>query len=459
MNPQGNNSKIVDPFLLKALEQHRGQSEFSDILRSIQNEQNEIVDYDIERNTVVQGCAGSGKTMILFHRLANILYNIETVSKKITANRIAVIIPNDNFKNYIKNLTWSLGVEKIRTYTMDEYLLSKVEDVTQRIFKSEFSETISGNRGRKDSSYSLLMNRIRRNIIGDTSESEKVAFRENIATSLLNFITKYEDTHRKMISERNIEQEKRIERKRPGKDPEHEKWLKKSLKKIRDYRENAMDQFVSEFLDGKLNRDYIIGFLNTICIEDNLSEYRPSPDDLVMIDEGQDYGYLEYVVLKEISSDGIFNIYGDTDQKIYERGIAKWNDVRKLFDAHYFELNQDYRNSNQIVDFVNKTFNKNFLSVGFNTKDVEEVSLNKLPVYLEYEDKILKHNIAIITEKPEMYKGVSEPIKVLTVKQIKGLEFDTIFVSPEISNESDNYRYVSYTRALDHLYILNEGTK
>ena len=103
---------------------------------------------------------------------------------------------------------------------------------------------------------------------------------------------------------------------------------------------------------------------------------------------------------------------------------------------------------------MNKTFNKNILSVGFSTKDVEEVDLNKLPVYLEYEDKILKHSVAIITEKPEIYRGISESIKILTVKQIKGLEFDAVFVSPEISNESDNYRYVSYTRALDHLYIL-----
>ena len=454
MNHQSNNSKIIDPFLLKVLEQHRGQSDFTDILRSIQNEQNEIVDYDIEKNTIVQGCAGSGKTMILFHRLANILYNIETSSKKITANRIAVIIPNNNFRNYIKNLTWSLGVDNIRTYTMDEYLLSKVEDVTKRIFKSERSETIHSTMDRKKSSYALLIRRIRDNMDGDTSENEEVVFKEDVAVSLLRFITEYEGTLRRMITERIIEREKRIERKRPGKDPEHEKWLKESLEKIRKYREDSIEQFVSDYLDGKLNRDYMIGFLNAICAKEELIVYKPGSDDLVMIDEGQDYGYLEYVALKAISPDGIFNIYGDTDQKIYERGVAEWDSVRELFDAHYFELNQDYRNSSQIIDFVNKTFNKNILSVGFSTKDVEEVDLNKLPIYLEYEDKILKHSVAIITGKPEIYRGISEPIKILTVKQIKGLEFDAVFVSPEISNESDNYRYVSYTRALDHLYIL-----
>ena len=454
MNPQDNNSKIVDPFLLKVLEQHRGQSEFTDILRSIQDEQNEIVDYDLEQNTVVQGCAGSGKTMILFHRLANILYNIEYMQKRILPSRMVVIIPNDNFRDYIKDLTWSLGVDNIQTFTMDEYLLSKVEDVINRIFKSESSETISGNRDRKESSSALFIQRVRRNLINDSSKSKLVVFKKDMASSLLKFVLNYEDTRRQMIRQRNEEQEKRIQRKRPGKDPEHEKWRKESLEEIREYREESMNQFATEFLDNKLNRDYMIGLLNEICSNEELSDYKPNSDDLVMIDEGQDYSYLEYATLKAISPNCVYNIYGDTDQKIYERGLEDWDKVIKLFDAKFFELNQDYRNSNQIVEYVNKCFDKNILSVGFSTKNVEEISIAKLPVYIEYENKLLKHNIAIISEKPEKYNNIPDLVKVLTVKQIKGLEFDTVFVSPEIADENNNYRYVSYTRALDHLYIL-----
>ena len=453
MNRQDNDSKIIDPFLLKVLEQHHGQSEFTDILRSIQDEQNNIVDYDFGANMIVQGCAGSGKTMVLFHRLANILYNIES-THKVAINRIVVIIPNDNFKNYIKNLAWSLGVDKIRTCTMDEYLLTKVEDVINKIFKSESSEAITGNRVRKNSSVSRFIQQIRHNMLDDPSETEKIVFSEDMTPNLLKFVTEYTNARKQMIAKRNEEQEKRIERKKPGKDPEHEKWLKESLAKIREYREVSMGKFVDEFLDGKLNRDYIIGLLTAVSTDDYLSEYKPDSDDLIMIDEGQDYGYLEYAALKTISPNCVFNVYGDTDQKIYERGISDWDNVKQLFGAKYFELNQDYRNSNQIVDFVNKAFNKNILSVGFSTKDVEEVDLGKLPIYLEYEDRILKHSIAIITERPEIYSKISASIKILSVKQIKGLEFNAIFVSPEISNESDNLRYVSYTRALDHLYIL-----
>lgn len=455
---QSSNSKIADPFLLKVLKQHRGQSEFTDILRSIQDEQNEIVDFDIKKNMIVQGCAGSGKTMILFHRLANILYNINAGLVKIAPGRIAVIIPNDNFRNYIKDLTWSLGIDGIRTYAMDEYLLSKVEETMKRIFTEETDDCIKENpKKREVDDFDDFMSNVRKNVIGDSSESAKITFDDGVARSLVSFICEYKNVHKRMVDERREERDKRFERKRPGVDSEYNRWRTKSLEAIRKHRGDAMKQLEKEFLDGKLSREYMIGFLNVFYANYNLVKYSPNSDDLVMIDEGQDYGFLEYELLKTISPFGFFNIYGDIDQKIYERGISEWDNIQKLFDAQYFELNVDYRNSNQVVEFVNETFNKEIVSVGFSAKDVEKIPLSKLPVYLEYEDRILKHNIAIITEKPEIYKGISGPIKIFTVKEIKGLEFDTIFISPEISHENYNCQYVSYTRALSHLYILSEA--
>ena len=147
MSPQ-DNSQIVDPFLLQILEQRRGESEFSNILRTIQDEQNQIVDFDFMQNMVVQGCAGSGKTMIMLHRLANILYNIKNADKmprRISPEKIVVIIPNNNFKNYINELSMSLGIDKIRMVTFDQYLVEKVEDVVQNIFKDVADDGISSN--------------------------------------------------------------------------------------------------------------------------------------------------------------------------------------------------------------------------------------------------------------------------------------------------------------------------
>ena len=452
-----NSQRIVDPFLLKVLETHRGQSGFTDILRSIQVEQNEIVDYSFSTNIIVQGCAGSGKTMILFHRLTNLLHNLDKMQKKITLSRVAIIIPNDGFREYIKDLAWSLGVDKIKTFTMDEYLLSKIDNAICKIFKDEVSDTVnSSGKERKESSHINLVNRIKLSLDNDSSDSREVIFSDDVASKLSSFIRDFEQNRKLMLIKRDEDRLKKSAIKKPQWDSEYNKWLKKSLDTIRDFREEKMEEFVALFLNGKLNREYLLGLLNEICRNGDLDDYKPDSDDLIMIDEGQDYGFFEYATIKSINPDCIINIYGDIDQKIFERGIDEWRCVQTLFNAKFFELNQDYRNSSQIVDYINTCFNKNIISVGFSTKDVEDVAIGKLPVYIEYEEKLLKHKVVVISEKPELYDDIFDTAKILTVEQVKGLEFDTVFISPEIAHKNDNYRYVAYTRALCHLYILND---
>lgn len=443
--------KIVDPFLQKVLEQHRGQSEFSDILRSIQNEQNDIVDFDFNKNIIVQGCAGSGKTMILFHRLANMLYNIDTMSKSIKASQIVIIIPNDSFKKYLENLTWSLGVDKIKMMTFDEYLKVKLLDVVFRLFKTNSSDSDRATERKKEEK-DETRNTIKEYLKLDIKESAKeMVFDDVTKKSIQEFVNKYESEHHRMVSERNKELERR---KDLPKTAEHRNWLKRSMEDIRQHRVDSESEFFDTFFGGEINRSYLIGFLSTIGSDDALSYYKPSSDRILMIDEGQDYGMLEYNALKMLNPGCIFNIFGDTDQKVFDRGLENWSEIKDLFQADYFTLNQDYRNSNQIVDYVNSTLGKNIMPIGFDTKDVEEVELKKLPIYLQYERNMLKHKVAIVTDRPNFYAKVPEDVTVLSVQQIKGLEFDTVFISPEIQSLDENFRYVALTRALSDLYIL-----
>ena len=450
-----NNSKIVDPFLLKVLEQHRGQSEFTDILRSIQEEQNIIVDYDFHQNTVVQGCAGSGKTMILFHRLANILYNLDSFDSKITPGRIAVIIPNNDFKDYIKHLTWSLGVNEIKTMTMDEYILSKVEDAITRIFKDEGNDNYyATGRAKKDNHIALLIKSISSQFLDESTTSSKAdAFNYDAVQGLASFIDLYQKTLRLMIIKRNDERDRLYPNR--NNNPNYHKWLQDSLEEIRQYRKESIDKFKATFLAGQLTRSRMLSLLNAICQNESLKEYRPNTDALLMIDEGQDYGEEEYQSLLNINNECIFNVYGDIDQKVYERGLTEWHGIIKLFNAKYFSLNQDYRNSNQIVDFVNESLGKHIISVGYSTKDVEYIDTRKVSVYIEYEEKLLHHSVAIITETPELYDDVPDTVKIMSVKQIKGLEFDTIIISPEVMWMDRSHQYIALTRALSHLYIID----
>ena len=92
---------IFDPFLKEILKEKKEQSEITDIIETIQEKQYEIITKPERDSFVVQGCAGSGKTMILLHRLSFLMYNNE----KLTPRDVLVITPSDSFNAFIDELS------------------------------------------------------------------------------------------------------------------------------------------------------------------------------------------------------------------------------------------------------------------------------------------------------------------------------------------------------------------
>lgn len=124
---------IFDPFLKEILKAKKEQSEISDIIETIQEKQYEIITKPERDSFVVQGCAGSGKTMILLHRLSFLMYNNE----KLTPRDVLVITPSDSFNAFIDELSAVLELEKVKTYTIDEYFLQLLKnegvDISEKI--------------------------------------------------------------------------------------------------------------------------------------------------------------------------------------------------------------------------------------------------------------------------------------------------------------------------------------
>ena len=71
---------VIDPFLLTVLKDKRRQYRMTNIIRSIQENQNMIIRRPRNESFVVQGCAGSGKTMILLHRLSYLMFNNKSMN-------------------------------------------------------------------------------------------------------------------------------------------------------------------------------------------------------------------------------------------------------------------------------------------------------------------------------------------------------------------------------------------
>lgn len=122
----------VDPFLLKVLEEKRLESKLTDIIASIQSNQNAMIRHTDKLNMIVQGCAGSGKTMILLHRISYLMYN----QKLRNVNRAAIIVPNSKFSIFIDELSGNLDIDQIPRYTMSQYYLKLILEYQSRIYRN-----------------------------------------------------------------------------------------------------------------------------------------------------------------------------------------------------------------------------------------------------------------------------------------------------------------------------------
>ena len=183
---------------------------------------------------------------------------------------------------------------------------------------------------------------------------------------------------------------------------------------------------------------------------------------LVFIDEGQDISAGEYALLRTIHSDAAFNVYGDLKQNITAyRGIKEWSDAVK---GRVYDLNQNYRNTNEIVDYVSSVLDVDMRPIGFHGEEVQRIGMRKVTSY--FKDKQgLK---AIIAKEEDMplfmkrgYHRISAngtihktKINVMTVYESKGLEFSSVAVYDK--NMSSNEKYVAYTRALRELVLIDE---
>ena len=114
------NGEVIDPFLLEVLRDKRRHYKLTDIIQTIQENQNEIIRKPFDTSFIVQGCAGSGKTMILLHRLSYLLFNYKDRS----FSGVKIITPNKYFDFYINDLSMELGLSAIERFTVEEYYVS-----------------------------------------------------------------------------------------------------------------------------------------------------------------------------------------------------------------------------------------------------------------------------------------------------------------------------------------------
>ena len=152
------------------------------------------------------------------------------------------------------------------------------------------------------------------------------------------------------------------------------------------------------------------------------------------------------------------NVFGDINQMITEHGIRSWDDVR--FIAEKYELTENFRNTNQIVDFCNMHLPVSMQSVGVDmdtvlcfdslaslgNRDIRSIKVGGIYV--------VKDDYAVADLTYLLRTMEFSEYSIYTVKAVKGLEFREVIVFDR--DMSANEKYIAYTRALAKLTVIKE---
>ena len=519
---------IFDPYLKEILRSRKEQSEISDIIETIQEKQYDIITRPERESFVLQGCAGSGKTMIMLHRLSFLMYNNESLKP----SDVLVLTPSDSFNAFIDELSQVLELEKVKTKKIDEYFLQLLQNegidiaaaiddsipvpqaYLEYIYSEKFyadvekklgkiydgilgmflgeecrgvAEACAADCRRQLELFAVIKNagqRLRRAVLGEIKEKpEGGLYYTKPFRSLMNEVTAAEefltsDLHGERIRHR-------------------EQLMAEADKAAGIVREisAAFERFCELFEALRGNQDFVrIGKCGThielcrylyretvrrvknkfgigkgllrsdpyaLCLLFGVLGTRLQPRyGLVFIDEGQDISANEYRLLRQMNEDAAFNIYGDLAQNITRfRGLTDWD---KVAAGEVFTLEQNYRNTNQIVSFVARELDIDMQPIGFDGPEVAHIGVRGVNAF--FRDKKGLKAVIVSEGELETYRRKSynvlrdtgrlskTKINLMTVYESKGLEFTCVAVADARMTRQE--KYIAYTRALKELAVI-----
>ena len=118
------NEVNIDDELLQQVLATESSDKMKNIVNTIQKEQNQVIRNTSDKNLIVQGIAGSGKTSVALHRIAFLLYKIEALNSK----NVLIFSPNKVFSQYISNVLPELGEENTKETSIHDFLLSYLKE-------------------------------------------------------------------------------------------------------------------------------------------------------------------------------------------------------------------------------------------------------------------------------------------------------------------------------------------
>ena len=502
------NSLNIDDDLLQEILATSSSDRMKNIVNTIQQEQNKVIRNLEDKNLIVQGIAGSGKTSVALHRIAFLLYRLEHLN----SNNVLIFSPNNIFTDYISNVLPELGEDNTLETTFNDYISFFIDEYEG---VENFSDFISRYYSYEEDHIVLVKYKQSDEIINDIDEYLKfyvthsrfikdLKESENhiVDTEELNHLLHYKYDKLPLLERIDEISEKLCSNFYKG-SLKKIKTFKKLLKECSNFSDDIKEIyrhfFMSKFCKIKLDQKTIDSFVDKkeLSYEDGLlftymkgilSGFKYEANiRQVVIDEAQDYNRLQYIIISKIFKKASFTILGDINQNInpyYHHKSLK--DLESIFiDSKYIELLKTYRSSPQIIEYTNKILglkhinairreNSKPVTLRRNITDLKTTFINDInTLELDYIKIAIITKDSIIAEK--VYKLLKKDLKVTLIddhtKQVKsdlvvipaylskGLEFDAVIVyndpKSKYKRDEKNLLYVACTRAQHELYIYN----
>ncbi|MGN7177722.1 DNA helicase [Paenibacillus sp. FSL R5-0490] len=552
----------------------------TEIISTIQEEQNKIIRADLNKPIIVQGAAGSGKTTIALHRISYFIYQYK---ENFAPEQLMILAPSRLFIDYISEALPELGVERVRQTTYQEYVLACLGEDLKMAADSKLVNLLE-NQGSEEVNlaawassikgspvfHTILTNYLREiyNSFSPSDDfmvdkfrlfSSKKFFQlfledynymplyrrlEKLKAVLQNDLAKKK---KNIIKKIEIYYDERIERALyRGRDPEKRRQyvsdaLDKKASRMEELKRSfrtAVPKYMKQFPKKSLVRYYKDLFEDPVRLSrlsggklpvddtHKLCEYCRElfrkkvyeredlalmlylqeslfgiPKELkaknIVIDEAQDYSFMELLSLKKSLDTDMFTLVGDLAQGIHSyRGLTSWQEVLDYIfpRATYTELQKSYRTTVEIMEKANELLKL----LPYSFPEVEPVVRHgRNPEFIRRKDggELVKQlEKQVISLKEEDYKTFAVigktmkdcqlihtlfekharlPFKLLQEQEsipkdeivivpsylAKGLEFDAVMIlsmEEEFSRNSEldiKLLYVAMTRPLHRLYF------
>lgn len=494
-----NDLNISDSLLQEVLAEE-SSDKMKNIVNTIQEEQNKVIRNTEDKNLIVEGIAGSGKTSVALHRIAFLLYRIPNL----TSSNVVVFTPNKVFSEYISNVLPELGEDNTYDMTFYDLLCQNINeykdienftDFISRYYKGNVDNYDMVKYKQSDEIIKDIDNYIN-NLLSTIKFNDKLEYDDfiEIDTEELNNMLNYK-YNRFPLFERIKEISKRIASNNYEGSTKNASSIEKKLKELLNIKLDLKDIFnnfyqseYSKYKD-KVNDKYlyyedacIFLYIKSLLVGFNTNHVIKE----IVIDEAQDYNKLQYLIIKKTFKTSNYTILGDTNQTI--NPYYKYDSLEELTSifesSKYITLTKTYRSTGKIIDYTNKILGLNHVTAIRNDKASDIIFRNNITKNDFLTDinnlKNTSKSIAIITkndkEAEEVYNMLKDDLDIMLIDGFghikrdlvvvpsyvaKGLEFDSVIIYTDEDNkyqEKDKYLfYVACTRAQHNLIIYNNS--